>query len=389
MIHQHDIAEVKNTFAPAEISILHIKLTLMGRADSLYPNKLNRFGNRMNLKELSTKLGLSQTTVSRALNGYPEVSEETREKVRRAAEEHNYRPNTRARSLATGRTMAIGHVIPVSTKHEMVNPVFGDFIAGAGEVYSREGYDMVLTLVEDNNEEAAYRQIKSRGSVDGVVVHGPLMDEPRIPLLKKIGLPFVVHGRATNAVDPYSWVDMNNRRAFERATELLLDLGHRRIALINGLERMDFAYRRREGYEAAHHNRGLATDPTLMCSHEMTELFAYDTTSSLLSEPNPPTAFLVSSMICALGVRRAIEERGLVMGKDVSVVTHDDVLSYLRNGGDVPIFTATRSSVREAGRKSAEILLQMIKDPTRDPETFLFEAELVLGQSTGPALVRA
>ena len=343
----------------------------------------------MNLKELSTKLGLSQTTVSRALNGYPEVSEETREKVRRAAEEHNYRPNTRARSLATGRTMAIGHVIPVSTKHEMVNPVFGDFIAGAGEVYSREGYDMVLTLVEDNNEEAAYRQIKSRGSVDGVVVHGPLMDEPRIPLLKKIGLPFVVHGRATNAVDPYSWVDMNNRRAFERATELLLDLGHRRIALINGLERMDFAHRRREGYEAAHHNRGLATDPTLMCSHEMTELFAYDTTSSLLSETNPPTAFLVSSMICALGVRRAIEERGLVMGKDVSVVTHDDVLSYLRNGGDVPIFTATRSSVREAGRKSAEILLQMINDPTRDPETVLFEAELVLGQSTGPALVRA
>ncbi|AUJ64008.1 LacI family transcriptional regulator [Aestuarium zhoushanense] len=343
----------------------------------------------MNLKELSTKLGLSQTTVSRALNGYPEVSEETREKVRRAAEEHNYRPNTRARSLATGRTMAIGHVIPVSTKHEMVNPVFGDFIAGAGEVYSREGYDMVLTLVEDNNEEAAYRQIKSRGSVDGVVVHGPLMDEPRIPLLKKIGLPFVVHGRATNAVDPYSWVDMNNRRAFERATELLLDLGHRRIALINGLERMDFAFRRREGYEAAHYNRGLTPDPILMCSHEMTELFAHDTTATLLGQPNPPTAFLVSSMICALGVRRAIEERGLIMGKDVSVVTHDDVLSYLRNGGDVPIFTATRSSVREAGRKSAEILLQMINDPTRDPETVLFEAELVLGQSTGPALVRA
>jgi LacI family transcriptional regulator len=342
----------------------------------------------MNLKELSTKLGLSQTTVSRALNGYPEVSEETREKVRRAAEEHNYRPNTRARSLATGRTMAIGHVIPVSTKHEMVNPVFGDFIAGAGEVYSREGYDMVLTLVEDNNEEAAYRQIKSRGSVDGVVVHGPLMDEPRIPLLKKIGLPFVVHGRATNAVDPYSWVDMNNRRAFERATELLLDLGHRRIALINGLERMDFAFRRREGYEAAHQKRGLSPDPALMCSHEMTELFAYDTTSTLLNGPTPPTAFLVSSMICALGVRRAIEERGLVMGKDVSVVTHDDVLSYLRNGGDVPIFTATRSSVREAGRKSAEILLQMINDPTREPETVLYEAELVLGQSTGPALAR-
>ncbi len=345
---------------------------------------LKRFGVPMNLKELSAILGLSQTTVSRALNGYPEVSEETREKVRRAAEKHNYRPNTRARGLATGRSMAIGHVIPISTQHEMVNPVFGDFISGAGEVYSRNGYDMVLTVVDDIGEENVYRQMKSRGSVDGVVVHGPLITEPRISLLREIGLPFVVHGRSSNEADPYNWVDMNNQRAFERATDFLLDLGHTRIALVNGLEHMDFAHRRHDGYIRALAARGITPDETIMRSHEMTEVFGYDTARSLLQGENPPTAFLVSSIICALGVRRAIEELGLRLGSDISVVTHDDVLSYLRNGADVPIFTATRSSVRDAGRFAAENLLRHIKNPTAPPETMLLEAELMVGQSTGP-----
>ena len=107
----------------------------------------------MNLKELATKLGLSPTTVSRALNGYPEVNEATRERVMAAAKRHNYRPNTRAIRLATGRAMAVGHVIPVATRHEIVNPVFADFIAGAGEAYSRHDYDMVLTVVPDAVEE--------------------------------------------------------------------------------------------------------------------------------------------------------------------------------------------------------------------------------------------
>ena len=341
----------------------------------------------MNLKELSKILGLSQTTVSRALNGYPEVSEETRLKVQKAAEAHNYRANTRARSLATGRSMAIGHVIPVSTKHEMVNPIFGDFISGAGEVYSQNGYDMLLTVVEDTNEEAAYRQMHSRGSVDGVVVHGPLTTEPRIELLRKIGLPFAVHGRASGENGAYNWVDINNRRAFERATDFLLDLGHRRIAIINGLEHMDFAYRRREGFLAAMSNRGMTPDPSLMFSSEMTEDYGYDTAMRLLKSSDRPTAFLVSSMICALGVRRAIEELDMKMGREVSVVTHDDVLSYLRNGGDVPIFTATRSSVRQAGRLVAETLLAQIANPTLAPQSTLLEAELMVGQSTGPVVL--
>lgn len=339
----------------------------------------------MNLKELSQHLNLSQTTVSRALNGYPEVSEKTRERVMQAARDLNYSPNARAQGLATGRARAIGHVIPVSTKHEMVNPIFGDFIAGAGESYVNAGYEMMLSLVDDQREEDFYRQLRARGNVDGIIVHGPRMTDTRIALLNELGLPFVVHGRASEVTAPYAWVDTNNGRAFRRATEFLLDLGHKRIALINGLEFMDFAFRRRQGYANALATRGIDLDPALMRSQEMTEVYGFQTARDLLRTDNPPTAFLVASMITAIGVRRAIQDAGLVMGRDVSVITHDDDLSYLKNGHDVPIFTATRSSVRDAGTRSAEMLLSIIRCPDIRPEPELMEAELIIGTSTGPA----
>jgi LacI family transcriptional regulator len=339
----------------------------------------------VNLKELSKHLGLSQTTVSRALNGYPEVNEDTRKRVQAAARELNYSPNVRAKGLATGRAMAIGHVIPVSSKHEMVNPVFGDFIAGAGEAYSQSGYEMVLSLVPDQDEESAYRKIKAKGNIDGMIIHGPLMDDPRIPLLKELRLPFVVHGRASMVTQDYAWLDINNKRSFHRATNFLTDLGHKRIALINGLEHMDFAFRRRQGYEDALREAGLPIDPGLMFSEEMTEIHGFRIAQQLLAAPDAPTAFLTSSMISAIGVRRAIAGAGLTMGRDVSVITHDDDLSYLKNGDTVPIFTATRSSVREAGYKSARMLLNIIdKSPSPLPQTML-EAELIIGNSTGRA----
>jgi LacI family transcriptional regulator len=339
----------------------------------------------MNLKQLSQHLNLSQTTVSRALNGYPEVSEATRKRVMQAARDLQYSPNARAKSLATGRTQAIGHVLPISSQHEMVNPVFGDFILGAGQTYAKAGYEVVMSLVDDRDEAAAYRNLRLRGSVDGVIVHGPRMRDARIPLLIELGLPFIVHGRASQVETPYSWLDTNNLRAFRRATEFLLDLGHRRISLINGQEFMDFAFRRREGYVAALEARGLAPDPALMRSGEMTEVNGYRSAAAMLAQEAPPTAFLTASMIGAIGVRRAIEEAGLTMGRDVSVITHDDDLGYLRNGHDVPIFTATRSSVRAAGTRAAEMLLRLIREPDSGPLTHLMEAELLIGRSTGPA----
>ena len=204
-----------------------------------------------------------------------------------------------------------------------------------------------------------------------------------------IGLPFVTHGRATGMEDTYSWVDVNNRRAFLRATTFLLDLGHTRIGLVNGLEHMSFATRRRIGYADALAARGIAPDAALMASHEMTEQSGFTAAVAMLDLPDPPTAFMAASMLSGMGVRRAIEGQGLRMGRDVSVIIFDDELSYLRNGDDVPIFTATRSSVRDAGRIAAQMVLDLIADPTAAPHHRLLEADLILGQSTGPAPKRA
>jgi LacI family transcriptional regulator len=122
-----------------------------------------------------------------------------------------------------------------------------------------------------------------------------------------------------------------------------------------------------------------------MFSDEMTEVAGYGAARAMLASANPPTAFLVASMISGLGVRRAVEGAGMTLGRDVSIIIHDDELSYMRNGDDVPIFTATRSSVREAGRLAAEMLLDIIANPGSGPKERLLEAELIIGQSTGPA----
>lgn len=337
----------------------------------------------MTLRELARLLGLSTTTVSRALNDYPEVGAATRARVLEAAARHGYAPNQTARRLATGRAMAIGHVIPLGL-HQMINPIFADFIAGAGEVYSAAGYDMVLSVVSEAEEAAAYRQMAAQRKVDGVIVHAPSVVEPRLALLRELGLPFVMHGREGSAAPDYPYLDINNRRAFRRATEFLLDLGHRRIALVNGLETMNFAHRRRLGFEEALAARGLAPDPRLMRSAEMVEPYGHRAAAEMLALDAPPTAFLTASVFIAMGVMRAVREAGRSPGRDVSIVTHDDELLVFAAGPTVPLFTATRSPIRAAGRRCAEILLARFAAPEAPPVQELWEAELTIGQTTGP-----
>ncbi|WP_099827444.1 LacI family DNA-binding transcriptional regulator [Oceaniglobus indicus] len=339
----------------------------------------------MNLRDLARIIGVSQTTVSRALNGYPEVSAATRARIVAAAREHNYRPNTRAAGLATGRSMAIAHVFPVSLKAEMVNPIFNDFFVGAAEVYAERGYDMMLSVIDDSPGSRAVHDLGARRSADGIIFHAPRNDRAVLEQLRATGLPFVVHGRFADAAPDYHWVDMNNRRAFGQATAFLADLGHRRIALINGHASMDFARRRREGVFAALRAAGIAPDPDLVFNGEMTEFHGFEATCAALDHADPPTAIIVSSLIMAMGVRRACDARGLRLGRDLSVITHDDVMSFFRNGGDVPDFTSLRSPIRDHGRAAATLLLRVIDDPSLGPQNVMLDAVFTLGLSTGPA----
>lgn len=337
----------------------------------------------MNLKQLSDALGLSPTTVSRAINGYPEVNAKTRDRVLAAAAEHGYVPNSMARRLATGRAMAIGHIIPL-TGHDMINPIFSDFIAGAGETYSDAGYNMVISVIPADQEEATYQNLVAEQGVDGVIVHNPEGNDPRIPMLNRLNLPYVVHGRAQTDA-PYGWLDINNKSAFQQATEYLVGLGHKRIALLNGPTKFHFAQRREAGYRAALGHAGIPVDDALVFDADMTEPYGYHRGGAALDAADPPTALLTASLITAYGVRRAVYERGLVVGRDVSVMTFDDALSFLPNGANHPEFTAMRSSVRDAGRRLSRMLIDQIEGRAPATATELWEAELVVGTSTGPA----
>ena len=177
---------------------------------------------------------------------------------------------------------------------------------------------------------------------------------------------------------------MNNRSAFHQATQHLTSLGHRRIALINGQEQLDFAIRRRQGYEQGMEEAGLEVDPTVMTQGEMTEEYGYQNAMGRLDLPEPPTAFLLSSIICAAGVRRALDDRDLRPGRDVSIATFDDCLSYFRNSAVPPVFTAMQSSVRAAGAALAQMLIDRINAPDAPHTHTLWEAEFVAGASTGP-----
>lgn len=338
----------------------------------------------MNLKDLSRALGLSQTTVSRALNGYPEVSEATRLKVVRAAEQYNYKPNVRAKALATGRSMSIAHILPSSSKKDISNPVFADFIAGAAAVFARNGYALTLSVVDEVDGSPGSRSLLNDASFDGVMMLAPSVDDHRIAHLNRLGLPFVVHGRSSNITEPYSWVDVDNRRAFQRGVDFLADFGHRRIALINGPDTLDFAFRRRQGYLDALSGRGIDADERLIFSDKMTESYGYAAARDSLTSADAPTAFLCSSIVIAFGVQRAVFDAGLRIGTDISIVTFDDELSYFANGTTEPIFTALRSSVHHAGIEAADMLLRQIANPGSPPDSRLLHADLLVGISTGP-----
>lgn len=335
-----------------------------------------------NLKELSDMLGLSQTTVSRALNGYPEVNEATRERVRAAANEINYAPNPSARRLATGKSHTIGQIVPITT-HDLINAYFSDFIAGAGSAYNRRGYDMLISVVESSAEAETYRKLKRERRVDGVIVNAPTMNDWRVELLHELEIPFVVHGRTMHVDDSYNWVDVNNRRAFESATRRLIDLGHRRLALVNGWEHMVFAIKRRAGFEAALTAAGLEPDRSLMVSDEMIEPVGYSAMRHFMTLAEPPTAVMCSSMLSTLGVLRAMHELGLQPGKDVSIIAHDDDLSFLHSDEAPMGIAVMRSSIRAMGTLCADMLIDQIENGG-PPRNLLLEAEFIDGPSMAP-----
>lgn len=335
----------------------------------------------MNLRELATQLGLSQTTVSRALNGFPEVSEETRLRVKAAADLYGYRPSAAARRLATGQSRTLGVVFPAE-RNMLGDLLFTEFLGGCVEMAAERGYDVTLAMARgQQSEEAVYRRTVRNARVDAMIISSPLIEDARPALLAELGMPFIVHGR-TRMAQPYAHLDIDNRGAFLAATRLLLDLGHRRIALINGEARYNFASDRESGYRGAFAERGVDLQDNLVSGDPMHEDSGFARARQLLERPEPPTAFLCSSIGQAAGVRRACQAAGLAIGEDIALIAHDDRLHELRAETFDPPLTTTQSSIGDAGRRIADLLITKLQDDQAALPAEVWPVDLVVRRST-------
>lgn len=338
----------------------------------------------VNLKQLSAMLALSQTTVSRALNGYPEVNEETRRRVMDTAKRHGYRPNPSARRLATGKAGMIGYVMPTGSAVD-IDPHFVEFLSGLGDYARSHDLDLVLSPTDADDEETTYRRVAANKQVDAVYVSSPRPADRRIALLQQLGLPYLVHGRSEGLDFAYPSMDIDNEAAFRDAGRLLLQLGHKRIALINGETAETFAIFRERGLRHAMATAGLTLPAALVRSQRMTDEAGYRATRSLMERSDHPTAIISSSLIMTLGIFRAARELGLRIPEDLSVIAHDDVFPWLKpEHFSVPL-TTTRSSIRAAGTRVAERLAARIDGTEIDPLGEVWPVELIVRASVAAA----
>ncbi|MEP9386907.1 LacI family DNA-binding transcriptional regulator [Mesorhizobium sp. KR9-304] len=338
----------------------------------------------MNLKQLSDMLDLSQTTVSRALNGYPEVNEDTRRRVADAAKRHGYRPNPSARRLATGKAGMIGYVMPTGAAVD-IDPHFVEFLSGLGDYARGHELDLVLSPTAADEEETTYRRVVANKQVDAVYVSSPRPADRRVTLLNQLGIPFIVHGRSEGLGFDYPFMDIDNEAAFHDAARLLIQLGHAKVGLINGDIGQTFAIFRERGVRRALAASGLTLAAERVRSVAMTEENGFRASMSLLQGNAPPTAILCSSLIMALGAVRAIRDLGLTIPGDVSLIAHDDVFPWLKpENFSVPL-TTTRSSIRAAGSRIAERLAAKLSGLETEPRGEVWPVDLVVRGSIAGA----
>ncbi len=340
--------------------------------------------NHVDLKQLSKMLGLSQTTVSRALSGYPEVSEETRGRVLRAVGETGYRPNKAAQRLATGKARSIGLVMPTAPAHQS-DVQIGEFLIGLGEEAARHEFHLVVMPADPNDELGALRRLAYSGNVDALLVTHMRGHDPRLQLLKSLSITYIVHGRSFGSADDYPYLDIDNQSAFYQATRLLLQLGHTRLCLLNGPELLDFAVRRKNGVIGALAEHGLKLAPEHISHSMMDDEQGQLAMNAFLRSRERPTAVICSSTGLAIGAIRAVKQAGLRLGEDISLIAHDDGLPHFKPENFPVPLTTTRSSLRAAGVRIAERLIGTITQQESFPTQELWKTELIVRASTGAA----
>jgi LacI family transcriptional regulator len=334
----------------------------------------------MNLERLANQLGISKTTVSRALNGYPEVNVRTRERVLKAAQEAGYQPNPMARSLALGRTNVFGIIYPLLPA-DLGDPMFLDVVAGMSEALEQVNKNLIIAPVSPAAEQPSYQQIVRGRRVDGLVVGRTLVRDERIEFLSKSRFPFVAHGR-TRLDAPYAWFDYDNAAGIRMALERLLALDHQRIALISAPLELNFACQRKESFMAVMSAAGLAIDPRHLIDNTLDRRSGYQAMQQLLACSPRPTAVIIDNHLSGAGAVRALLDAGVAIGKEMSVMVWGNMADTLAG---VNVTTIDQPNPRQAGARMIA-MLQALVDGTPAGELHeLWQPVLWPGATVGAA----
>lgn len=305
--------------------------------------------DRPGMREVAERAGVAMSSVSRVLSGHPDVSVEMRQTVETAVRELGYRPDLLAQGLRSQQTFSVGFAVS-----DIANPVLADAITGAERRLRSAGYSLLLTDSEGNAEfDAAQIRILDQRRVDGFLLS--LVDE-RHPqtaeTLRSIDVPIVLLDRDRPANVEVQRVCYDHRKGMEDAAQHLVNLGHRDIALISGGPRRP-ARQRREGVEQALKRAGVDVGVTIVEGSFSVE-HGYRATIDLLRRTPRPTAIIAGGNILMRGALRAIHERGVRIGLDISFVGCDDIA--VAEFHDPPI-SVVRRDTRALGERAAELLL--------------------------------
>jgi LacI family transcriptional regulator, galactose operon repressor len=305
------------------------------------------------LRKLASTLGLSITTVSRALDGYPEVAAATRQRVIDAARATNYRPHAAARRLRLGSTETVTMVLPGTPGH-FDEPLYLELLTALGARFDAAGFDLTVLAARDLGEErAVYRRLVEGRRTDGLIVARTRRNDQRIKYLAQARFPFVAIGRTETRL-AYAHVDGDGESAFRAATERLIALGHRRIAFVAAPGEFTFGKLRRRGWAAAMQAAGLAHDAI---EGQLTEFGGLAAARELLATAQRPTALLCATDRMAIGALRAAKEAGLTVGRDISIIGHDNISA---SAFCEPALTTMELSMTAVGARVADMLIALI-----------------------------
>ena len=307
------------------------------------------------LDDVARVAGVSTATVSRCLNAPERVVEATREKVMSAVRALDYTPNFAARMMAARRTFTIGAIIPT-----MDNAIFARGLQAFQEALDARGYTMLVasSAYRPEAEEEQIRTLVARGA-DGLLLIGQDRDAPIYDFLARKEVPaLAAWSYAPDGAIPS--VGFDNRAAMRALAEAVMDLGHRRLAMISGIGRgNDRARGRIAGLRDAMGARGL--DPAALPMIEMPYGIenGADAFARLMGGAERPTAVLCGNDVLAVGALLGAERMGLKVPEDVSVTGFDDIeLARIAR----PALTTVHVPHREMGKTAANVLIDMVEN---------------------------